>query len=61
MKNLAVLSLLVAVITFALGILAKLGIVPALPIEVSPIGFVKATIVFLLIGINLELLALLKK
>ena len=59
MKALAQVVIVLAMIAVAAGVLVRLGIV-ALPI-VGPIGLMKISMILLLLGINLELLELLKK
>ena len=59
MKALAQVVIVLAVIAVVAGVLIKLGIV-VLPV-VGPIGLMKISVILLLLGINLELLELLKK
>ena len=54
MRTLAYVSVILAIVVFIFGLLAKLGV--SVVGIVSPIGFMKATMVFLLFGINFELL-----
>ena len=54
MRTLAYVSVIVAIVVFILGLLSKLGM--SVVTLVGPAGFMKATMVFLLFGINFELL-----
>ncbi len=59
MKALAQVVIVLAVIAVVAGVLIKLGIV-VMPV-VGPIGLMKISVILILLGINLELLELLKK
>ena len=59
MRNLALISIVLAVISLIMGILMKLGMPPIL--NTGPMGTIKGASAFLLFGINFELLELLKK
>jgi len=59
MKNLAYISIILASIAFILGLLEKTGV--SIISLVSPVGYIKAASIFLLFGINFELMELLSR